>query len=112
MCLILLSAYNSYTYVSVQTYIDSYVCQCYDVCIYVIYVCMHVRMRVCNLRRHIPEGRLSGRGAHQHVQQTALPRWTNCPASKITELKAARYLCVVRAEHFSWKRQNDKLLRF
>jgi len=72
------------------------------------YVCMYV----CNLRTHIPEGRLSDRRAHQHVQQTVLPRWTNCPASKITELKAARYLCAVRAKHFAWKSQNDELLRF
>lgn len=85
---------------------------------YVIYVCMHactnacicVLMYVlCNLRAHIPEGRLSGRRVHQQVQQTVLPRWTSCPAPKITELKVARYL---RAEHFAWKRQNDKLLRF
>jgi len=121
ICLIPLRAYNTYAYVSVQTlYIFRYIqnlCLRYDIC---MYVCMHVRMRVyvyvclsvCNLCIYIPEGRLSGRLAHRHVQQTVMPRWTNCPATKITELKAARYLCAVRAEHFAWKNQNDEQPRF
>jgi len=81
--------------------------------VYMYVLCMYALcVNVCNLRTYVPEGRLSGRLANRYVQQTVVQRCTNCPAPKITELKAAWYLCAVRAKHFAWKRQNDELPRF
>jgi hypothetical protein len=46
-----------------------------------------------NLHANI-KGCQSGRFSDRHIQQMVVPRWTNCSASKITELTSAPYICV------------------